>query len=87
MSGNWNGLEDFQDQMEVLIANIKDPSVAAQTRGALAQFFNQTNGAVEEGAVPAFTSKYQSNAPRHVMKKQDDGTYSITFDIDGSDCR
>jgi len=87
MSGNWNGLEDFNSQMEVLIANIKDPSVAAQTRGALTQFFNQTNGAVEEGAIPGFTSKYQSNAPVHKMEKQDDGTYSITFEIDGSDWR
>lgn len=87
MSGNWNGLEDFQDQMEVLIANIKDPSVAAQTRGALTQFFNQTNGAVEEGAIPSFTSKYQTDAPVHKMEKQDDGTYSISFEIDSSDWR
>ena len=87
MSGNWNGLEDFQDQMEVLIANIKDPSVAAQTRGALTQFFNQTNGAVEEGAIPSFTSKYQTDAPVHKMEKQDDGTYSISFEIVSSDWR
>lgn len=87
MSGNWNGLEDFQNQMEVLIANIKDPSVAVQTRGALTQFFNQTNGAVEEGSIPSFTSKYQSNAPKHKMQENEDGTYSATFEIDSSDWR
>ncbi|XBX07584.1 SpaA isopeptide-forming pilin-related protein [Enterocloster clostridioformis] len=87
MSGNWAGLEDFRNQMEVLIANIKDPSVAAQTRGALTQFFNQTNGAVEKGAIPGFVSKYQTNAPVHKMDKNDDGTYSISFEIDGSDWR
>lgn len=52
MSGNWAGLDDFRNQMEVLMANLKSPVLAAQTRGALEQFFNQTNGAVEEGAVP-----------------------------------
>lgn len=52
MSGNWNGLDDFRSQMEVLIENLKDPMLAVLTRGALEQFFKQVNGAVEEGAVP-----------------------------------
>ncbi len=79
MSGNWAGLDDFRNQMEVLMANLKSPTLAAQTRGALEQFFNQTNGAVEEGAVPPFASKYKSNAPVHQMEKKEDDTYSITL--------
>ena len=35
MSGNWAGLDDFRNQMEVLMANRKSPVLAAQTRGAL----------------------------------------------------
>ena len=79
MSGNWAGLDDFRNQMEVLMANLKSPTLAAQTRGALEQFFNQTNGAVEEGAVPPFASKYKSTAPVHEMTQNDDGTYTITL--------
>ena len=87
MSGNWNGLDDFRDQMEVLMANLKSPTLAAQTRGALEQFFNQTNGYVEEGAVPAFASKFQSEAPVHKMEEDEDGTYRITLEFDGDDWR
>lgn len=87
MSGNWNGLDDFRDQMEVLMANLKSPELAAQTRGAVEQFFNQTNEAVEEGAVPMFASKYQSNAPVHKLEENEDGTYSITLEFDGDDWR
>ncbi len=79
MSGNWAGLDDFRNQMEVLMANLKSPVLAAQTRGALEQFFNQTNGAVEEGAVPPFASKYKSTAPVHEMTQNDDGTYNISL--------
>ena len=79
MSGNWAGLDDFRNQMEVLMANLKSPVLAAQTRGALEQFFNQTNGAVEEGAVPPFASKYKSTAPVHEMTQNDDGTYTISL--------
>ena len=79
MSGNWSGLDDFRNQMEVLMANLKSPALAAQTRGALEQFFNQTNGAVEEGAVPPFVSKYKSTAPVHEMTQKDDGTYTISL--------
>ena len=79
MSGNWAGLDDFRNQMEVLMANLKSPVLAAQTRGALEQFFNQTNGAVEEGAVPPFASKYKSTAPVHEMAQNDDGTYTISL--------
>ena len=43
------------------------------------QFFNQTNGAVEEGAVPPFASKYKSTAPVHEMTQNDDGTYTISL--------
>ena len=88
MSGNWNGLDDFRDQMEVLLANLKSPALAAQTRGAMEQFFNQTNGAVEEKAVPPFASKYQSEAPVHQMEKDEDGTYRITLEFgEGFDWR
>ena len=79
MSGNWAGLDDFRNQMEVLMANLKSPVLTAQTRGALEQFFNQTNGAVEEGAVPPFASKYKSTAPVHEMTRRDDGTYAISL--------
>lgn len=79
MSGEWDGLEDFREPMEVLLANLKSPQLAAETRGALEQFFNQTNGAVEEKAVPPFASKYQTTAPVHQMEEQDDGTYTITL--------
>lgn len=79
MSGNWAGLDDFRNQMEVLMANLKSPVLAAQTRGALEQFFNQTNGAMEEGAVPPFASKYKSTAPVHEMTQNDDGTYTISL--------
>lgn len=79
MSGNWAGLDDFRDQMEVLMANLKSPTLAAQTRGALEQFFNQTNDAVQELSVPPFASKYQSTAPVHQMRDNGDGTYSITL--------
>ena len=74
MSGNWNGLDDFRDQMEVLLANLKSPALAEQTRGAMEQFFNQTSGAAEESAVPGFASKYQSQAPVHKMEENADGT-------------
>lgn len=87
MSGNWNGLDDFRSQMEVLIENLKDPMLAVLTRGALEQFFKQVNGAVEEGAVPPFASKFQSQAPVHKMKENGDGTYSITLEFDGDDWR
>ena len=87
MSGNWNGLDDFRDQMEVLLVNLKTPALAEQTRGAMEQFYNQTNGAVEEGAVPAFASKFQSQAPVHKMEENEDGTYSITLEFDGDDWR
>ena len=88
MSGNWNGLDDFRSQMEVLIENLKDPMLAVLTRrGALEQFFKQVNGAVEEGAVPPFASKFQSQAPVHKMKENRDGTYSITLEFDGDDWR
>lgn len=87
MSGNWNGLDDFRDQMEVLMANLKSPALAAQTRGALEQFFNQTNGAVEDGAVPTFASKFKSEAPVHKMVEGEDGTYSLTLDYDADDWR
>ena len=88
MSGNWNGLEDFRQQMEVLMDNLKSPQLAAQTRGALEQFFNQTNGAVEETAVPPFASKFKSTAPAHQMQQEGDGTYRITLDYgDGFDWR
>ena len=87
MSGNWNGLDDFRSQMEVLIENLKDPMRAVLTRGALEQFFKQVNGAVEEGAVPPFASKFQSQAPVHKMKENGDGTYSITLEFDGDDWR
>lgn len=86
-SGNWNGLDDFRSQMEVLIENLKDPMLAVLTRGALEQFFKQVNGAVEEGAVPPFASKFQSQAPVHKMKENGDGTYSITLEFDGDDWR
>ena len=43
MSGRWAGLEDFQEQMEVLLANLKSQTLANQTRAALEQFFNQTH--------------------------------------------
>lgn len=87
MSGNWNGLDDFRDQMEVLMANLKSPTLAAQTRGALEQFFNQTNGAVEEGAVPVFASKFQSEAPVQKMEEDEDGNYSLTLEYDANDWR
>lgn len=88
MSGNWAGLEDFRQQMEVLMANLKSPTLAAQTRGALEQFFNQTNDAVQELSVPPFASKYQSTAPIHQMQDNGDGTYSITLEFsDGYDWR
>lgn len=87
MSGNWNGLDDFRDQMEVLLVNLKTPALAEKTRGAMEQFYNQTNGAVEEGAVPAFASKFQSQAPVHKMEENEDGTYSITLEFDGDDWR
>lgn len=88
MSGNWNGLEDFRQQMEVLMDNLKSPQLAAQTRGALEQFFNQTNDAVEEKAVPPFASKFKSNAPVHQMQHEGDGTYRITLNYgDGFDWR
>ena len=88
MSGNWNGLDDFRDQMEVLLSNLKSPALAAQTRGAMEQFFNQTNGAVEELAVPPFASKYQSVAPVHQMLEDADGNYSITLEFgEGFDWR
>lgn len=87
MSGNWNGLDDFRSQMEVLIENLKDPMLAVLTREALEQFFKQVNGAVEEGAVPPFASKFQSQAPVHKMKENGDGTYSITLEFDGDDWR
>lgn len=29
---NWNGLDDFRSQMEVLIENLKDPMLAVLTR-------------------------------------------------------
>ena len=81
MSGNWNGLDDFRSQMEVLIENLQDPMLAILTRGALEQFFKQVNGAVEEGAVPP-ASKFQSQAPVHKMKRENrDGTYSITLSL------
>ena len=73
--------------MEVLIENLKDPMLAILTRGALEQFFKQVNGAVEEGAVPPFASKFQSQAPVHKMKENGDGTYSITLEFDGDDWR
>ena len=82
MSGNWNGLDDFRNQMEVLMANLKSPALAQQTRSAMEQFFNQTNGAVEEISVPSFASKYKSTAPVHQMQENDDGTYSITLKYD-----
>ena len=88
MSGRWAGLEDFREQMEVLLANLKSQTLANQTRAALEQFFNQTNGAVEENAVPPFASKYQSTAPVHQMQKNEDGTYSITLEYsEGYDWR
>lgn len=88
MSGNWNGLDDFRQQMEVLMSNLKSQELAAQTRGALEQFFNQTNGAVEELAVPPFASKYQSVAPVHKMLEGDNGNYSITLEFgEGFDWR
>lgn len=83
MSGNWAGLDDFRNQMEVLMANLKSPSLAAQTRGALNQFFTQTNEAVEGLSVPPFASKYQSNAPVHQMQRDDDGNYRVTLEYDG----
>lgn len=88
MSGNWNGLDDFRNQMEVLLSNLKSPALAAQTRAAMEQFFNQTNGAVEELAVPPFASKYQSVAPAHQMLEDEDGNYSITLEFgEGFDWR
>lgn len=88
MSGNWAGLDDFREQMEVLMANLKSPTLAAQTRGALEQFFNQTNDAVQELSVPPFASKYQSTAPVHQMQDNGDGTYSITLNFsEGYDWR
>lgn len=80
MSGNWAGLDDFRDQMEVLMANLKSPALAAQTRDALEQFFNQTNQPVEEAAVPPYASKYQTTAPVHQMLDDGDGTYRITLE-------
>ncbi|MFR5631455.1 MAG: hypothetical protein ACLUFH_00465 [Monoglobales bacterium] len=88
MSGRWNGLEDFREQMEVLMANLKSPTLAAQTRGALEQFFNQTNEAVEVLSVPPFASKYKSDAPVHKMNDNGDGTYSLTLEYsEGHDWR
>lgn len=88
MSGNWAGLDDFREQMEVLMANLKSPTLAAQTRGALEQFFNQTQEAVSEISVPPFASKYKSQAPVHQMEDNGDGTYSITLKYsDGFDWR
>ena len=79
MSGNWNGLDDFRQQMEVLMDNLNSPQLAAQTRDALEQFFNQTNSAVEETAVPPFASKFKNTAPVHQMQQEGDGTYRITL--------
>ena len=88
MSGNWAGLDDFRDQMEVLIANLKSPALAAQTRGALEQFFNQTNEQAQEISVPPFASKYKATAPVHQMQENGDGTYSITLNFsEGYDWR
>ena len=36
---------------------------------------------MEEGAVPPFASKFQSQAPVHKMKENGDGTYSITLEL------
>ena len=88
MSGNWNGLDDFRQQMEVLMDNLNSPQLAAQTRDALEQFFNQTNSAVEETAVPPFASKFKNTAPVHQMQQEGDGTYRITLNYgDGFDWR
>ena len=51
------------------MANLKSPVLAAKTRGGLEQFFNQTNGAVED----------KSTAPVHEMTQNDDGTYTISL--------
>lgn len=88
MSGNWAGLDDFRDQMEVLIANLKSTTLAAQTRGALEQFFNRTDEQAQEISVPPFASKYKTTAPVHQMQENGDGTYSITLDFsEGYDWR
>ncbi len=82
MSGNWNGLDDFRNQMEVLLVNLKSAALAQQTRNAMEQFFNQTNDAIEEISIPSFASKYKSTAPVHQMQEDGDGTYSITLKYD-----
>lgn len=87
MSGNWAGLDDFKEQMEALLANLKSSALATQTRGAMEQFFNQINGAVEEMAVPPFATKYQSTAPVHQMEMDEDGTYRLTLEYDSGDWR
>ena len=59
MSGNWNGLDDFRSQMEVLIENLKDPMLGRYWyKRSIGTIFKQVNGAVEEGAVPPFASKF-----------------------------
>ena len=87
MSGNWNGLDDFRDQMEVLLQNLKSTQLANETRSAMEQFFTQTTEPIEESSVPAFASKYQTTAPVHTMQKNGDGTYSISLDYDASNWR
>ena len=88
MSGEWAGLDDFREQMEVLLVNLKSPALAEQTRAALEQFYTQTSTAVEENAVPPFVSKYQTTAPVHQMQQNEDGTYSLTLEYsEGYDWR
>lgn len=79
MSGRWAGVDDFREQMEVLLANLQNPRLAAETRGALEQFYNQANSASEQNAVPPFASKYMTTAPVHQMEEKEDGSYSITL--------
>lgn len=79
MSGRWAGLDDFREQMEVLLENLKSPSLAAETRNALEQFYNQADEAAEDDAIPPFASKYTTTAPVHQMEENEDGSYSVTL--------
>ena len=88
MSGNWNGLDDFRSQMEVLIENLKDPMLAVLTRGALEQFLNRLMEQWRKEPFHPFASKFQSQAPVHKMKENGMGPivlhWSLTVMIGGS---
>lgn len=84
MSDEWD-IDTFKQEMEnKIIPNARNSSVATTIRPFVDEYLLNAKALCQENACPAFASKYAALAPVHQLRENDDGTFSATFELDGS---